>query len=130
MKKILFLLWLLSAPFSLLAQEREVTQLTEQAIKAANEKDWKTAVRLTREVLRHIDDDEVKSQYSCFLAQFLTLQASDEWNANDSVSAFAHSEEAAQLCPGDELVQLHWQLQHYSKSMRIKETASRLKKRI
>lgn len=123
MRKILFLIIICVYAGGLNAQEEAFMQEINQALAAAQEKDWKTAVEHTRMALRQTSLPEVKEQYTCILAQFLTLQSSDEWTANDSVSAFAHSEEAAQLCPGDELVQLHWQMQHYSKSIQIKETA-------
>ena len=123
MKKIVLLIVICLYACGLRAQEEAFMQRINQALAAAQEKDWKTAAQHTREALSCTDEPEVKKQYTCILAQFIILQASEEWNANDSVNAFAHSDEAAGLCPTDELVQLHWQMQHYSKSIEIKKAA-------
>ncbi len=125
MKKILFLLFFgLFATFAI-AQEDAVEQKLSQAVDAANQKNWSTAVTYGREALAMVKGTANEQECACILAQLLALQSSDEWNKGDSTVAFTHINEAAELCPGNDFVQLHWQMQHLMQSIGIGNTAGR-----
>ena len=119
MKKILITLFLAAFAAFAFAQEDAAVQKLNQAVEAANQKEWPTAVARAREALAMVVSDADKKECSCVLAQLLALQSGDEWNKGDSTVAFTHIEEAAELCPGNDFVQLHWQMQHMMKAMEI-----------
>ncbi|MBR4388029.1 MAG: CHAT domain-containing protein [Prevotella sp.] len=123
MKNTLFIICFSFFTITAFAQENTSVQKLNQAVEAANQKEWPTAVALAREALAMMESDADKQECSCILAQLLALQSSDEWNKGDSTVAFTHINEAAELCPGNDFVQLHWQMQHLMKSIGIGKAA-------
>ncbi len=125
MKKILFFICVSLFAISVFAQEDAVAQKLSQAVDAANQKNWSTAVTYGREALAMVKGTANEQECACILAQLLALQSGDEWNKGDSTVAFTHIEEAATLCPDNDFVQLHWQMQHLMKSIGIGNAAGR-----